>query len=354
MSNTKTEPMSFRVSNETRERFEAFKAHIGKTTVEEAFNELLTTYEAQNHNLVLKSPMLSNAIAGIPEITEFLQTALDQMAATIYLAEQGAAAVQSRANDVTEEAQRQITELVESNKAVKLELQMAKSQGSKLETEVDELRLKIQELRDQSEAISVLKAAWAVRDADIMEQVAQWKARAERADNLHKSLEEAHRKLETTETSLARNEVELARLNEAHAKTQEALDAENTSRSNFQTKAAELAAEVRALNNQIVASERRLAEYHGIVLNLKQAVDSETNARVLAEQAYAVSQAQLEALSASRTTEPTSTREVGQNSEITRVEDEIPDIKERVRGMSHSQQIRDHAKRTKSKRSASS
>lgn len=350
MSSTKTEPMSLRVSGETRERFEAFKALIGKSTAEEAFNELLTSYETQQPNLKLNAPMLSSAMASMPDITKFLQTALEHMAATIFLAEQGAVSVQARANKVTEEAQGQIKDLVENNKALRLELQTAKNQGSQLVSEVDELRLKIQELRDQSEAIGVLKAAWAVRETDIMKQVAEWKARAECADNLRKSLEETHRKLETTETSLARTETEFARLNEAHAKTEEALAAENTSRSNFQAKAAELTAEVRALNNQLAASERRLTEYHGIVLNLKQAVESETNARIFAEQVYAVAQAQLEAANLSRKTEPPSTREVRLNSEITRGEDEIPDIK--LRGRSHSQQI--HGTRSKSERSTAS
>lgn len=350
MSNTKTEPMSFRTSDETKERWEAFKTNIGKSTAEDAFCILLNTYESQQQNMVLNAPMLSSAINNIPVITKYLQTALEQMAATIFLAEQGAAVAQSQAVTITEQAQGKIHELVESNKAMKLELQRAKVQETQFKTEADELSLKIQELRDQSESISVLKASWADRESDIMKQVAEWKSRAASADNLQKSLEETHRKLETTETSLARTETEFARLNEAHAKTQEALDAENTSRSNLQAKAAELAAEVRALNNQIAASERRLTEYHGIVLNLKQAVDSETNARIFAEQAYAVSQAQLEAANLSRKTEPPSARVVGHNPEVTQVEDEIPDIK--LRGRSHSQQV--HGTRNKSERRTAS
>lgn len=350
MSNTKTEPMSFRVSSETRERFEAFKTRISKSTAEEAFNELLTSYEAQQPNLLLNAPMLSSAISGMPEITKFLQKALDQMAATIYLAEQGAAAVQSQALSVVEKAKEKMNELVETNNALKLELQRAKTQGSQLATEANELRLKVQELRDQSESISVLKASWADRESDIMKQVAEWKSRAEYADDLQKSFEETRRKLDGTESTLARMEAELARLTEVHANTEKALAAENTSRSTFQAKAAELAAEVRALNNQIVASERRLTEYHNIVINLRQTVDSETNARIMAEQAYAVSKAQLEAANSSRKTEPPSSREVRQNSEITLGEDEIPDIK--LRGRSHSQQI--HGTRSKSERSTAS
>lgn len=350
MSNTKTEPMSFRVSSETRERFEAFKTRISKSTAEEAFNELLTSYESNQPNLLLNAPMLSSAISGMPEITKFLQKALDQMAATIYLAEQGAAAVQSQAVSVVEKAKEKMNELVETNNTLKLELQRTKTQGSQLATEANELRLKVQELRDQSESISVLKASWADRESDIMKQVTEWKSRAEYADDLQKSFEETRRKLDGTENTLARTETELARLTEVHAKTEEALAIENTSRSNFQAKVAELTAEVRALNNQLAASERRLTEYHGIVLNLKQAVESETNARIIAEQVYAVAQAQLEAASLSRKTEPTSTQDVGQNSEIARGEDEIPDI--RVRDMSRSQPI--HDKRTKSERSAAS
>lgn len=287
--------MSFRVADETRDRWEAFKTNTGKTA-EEALSMLLDTHnQSQSQNITLKSPMLSSAKNNIPAVTKNLQTALDLIATTIFQAEQGAAEIHQQAQISVEAAQTKINTLGNDNINLKAEIKVTHEKISVLERDNRELSLKVGELRDQAETIATLKTAWAAREAEILEQVAAWKSEVASAREVERRYQEVDRELEATKVALTRKEAELTTLASTLAKTEEMLSAEASSRARVETKAAELTAEVRVLNNQIVTDERRLAEYQDLILNLKQSLETERSARVVAEKLHAFAQARLQA-----------------------------------------------------------
>jgi len=291
----KTEPMSFRVAEETRDRWEEFKASTGKTA-EEALSTLLDTHnQAQHTNITLKTPLLSGAKNTIPAVAKNLQTSLDLMVTTIFLAEQGASEVQNQAQSEVEAAQRKISELTSDAQILMTEAKEAHAKLPVLETENQDLRLRIAELREQAETVQALKSTWAARETDMLGQISELKSKATAADELGKRNHQISHELEATKSMLVQKESELTRLTKANARTEEALIAEAATRASFQAKVAELNAECRALNNQIAADERRLKEYHSMVVNFKQLAEAETLARTEAEKLYAVAQTQLQA-----------------------------------------------------------
>jgi len=292
----KTEPMSFRVADETRDRWEALKTSTGKTA-EEALSMLLDIHnQSQSQNITLKSPVLSSAKHNIPAVAKNLQAALDLIATTIFQAEQGAAEIHQQAQISVEAAQTKINTLGNDNINLKAEIKVTHGKISVLERDNRELSLKVGELRDQAETIATLKTAWAAREAEILEQVAAWKSEVASARHVERRYQEVNRELEATKVALTRKEAELTTLANTLAKTEEMLSAEASSRASLETKAAELTAEVRVINNQIITEERRLAEYQELILNLKHSLETERSARVVAEKLHAILQAQIQSV----------------------------------------------------------
>ena len=286
--------MSFRLAEETKERWESYKLSTGKTT-EEALTLLLDSHEAQSPNLTLRTPLLSSAKNNIPTVAKSLQATLELMVTTIYLAEKGATEVQSQAQSEAEAAERKINELTSDAQILMAEAKEAHAKLSVLETENQELRLRIAELREQAETVQALKSTWAARETDMLGQISELKSKATAADELGKRNHQISHELEATKSMLTQKESELTRLSRTHALVEDALNVERDNRASLQAKVAELTAESRVLTNQIASDERRLQEYHSMAVNFKALAEAETLARIEAEKLYAVAQTQLQA-----------------------------------------------------------
>lgn len=151
-----------KISPRNRERLKALTGGREGDIFVTAMLDALETVETPSE---LCAPNLVGPRREVPVITNALQTALEAMVAAICLAEVEAGQAQVEADRATDEAGEEVARLTANLTAAKADTKFALEQAKGLKEDVDRFTL-------QAESLDALKAAWGVRETEMVAQVA--------------------------------------------------------------------------------------------------------------------------------------------------------------------------------------